>query len=114
MQWASAHIHLAEYHDHGGIHYHAVESHAHDFTGHYSDATESSQLTETLSTIELDNQCNAPSGHNKHPDLATIPNYFQQDTCLQSVRLEQPFTETLFYHSLDQSAANPRAPPYFS
>ena len=30
MQWAPAHIHLAEHHDHGGSHHqHEVEAHAH-------------------------------------------------------------------------------------
>lgn len=114
MQWASAHIHLAENHDHDEIHYHEAESHVHNFTGHHSDTIDSSHLADASSTIDLDNQCNVPSGQNKTPDLATIPDYFQQNPHLQSVRLERPFTDNLFYHPLDRSAANPRAPPYFS
>lgn len=114
MQWASAHIHLAENHVHDEIHQHEVESHTHHLTAQYSDTKGSSHLADTSSTIDLDNQCNVPSGPKKTPDLATIPPLFQQNTHVQTVKLELPFTENLFYHPLDRSAANPRAPPYSS
>lgn len=114
MQWASAHIHLAENHNHDEIHYHEAEGHTHNLTVHYSDAKDSSHLADASSTIDLDNQSNAPSGQNKTPDLATIPHCFQQYTHVQTVRLELPFTDNLSYHHLERSAANPRAPPYFS
>lgn len=114
MQWASAHIHLAEKHDHDEIHYHETDSHSYNLTYHYSETVSSSHLADASSTIELDNQYNAPSGKNKTPDLATISQCFQQLSYAQIARLELPFTDNISYGHIDQSAANPRAPPYFS
>jgi len=116
MQWVSVHIHLAESHTHDGIetHHHEVESHAHNLTLHYSDKIDSFHLADTSNTIDLDNQGNIPSGKNKAPDLIAIPYCSQQYTHVQTVRIEPPFTNKIFYHLIDQSTTNPRAPPYFS
>lgn len=114
MQGASAHVHLAENHNHDGIHHHEAESHAHNLTTHYSDTVDSSHLADASNTVDLDNQCNVPSGKSQSPDLIAIEYCSQQYTYVQTVRIEPPFTNNLFYHLFDRSTANPRAPPYFS
>lgn len=114
MQWASAHIHLAEKHDHDGIHYHAAEGHANNLTAHSSTAVDSSHFVDTSNTVDLDNQFNTPSGKNKVPDLAYFSPIFQQHSQVQDNRFKLPFTETLSYNQRYLSVANPRAPPHFS
>lgn len=114
MQWASVHIHLAESHTHDEIHYHELEGHAHNLTTPHSDTIEPFHLANDFNTIDLDNQLNPPPGKHNTPDQATVPSYFQQYTRVQTVRFERPLTDNLFYHRLERSVANPRAPPYFS
>jgi len=47
MQWSKNHIHLTEYHDHGGSqHHHTIGAHTHQ------------SLTQNDNVVELDNHCN--------------------------------------------------------
>jgi len=114
MQWASVHIHLAENHTHDEIHHYELEGHAHNLTLLHSDTIGAFHLVEDFSTIDLDNQINPSPGKHKTPDQATIPSYFQQYTRIQTARFEPSLTGNLFYHRLERSDANPRAPPHFS
>lgn len=60
-QWTTAHIHLAERHDHDGSHHqHDIQSHAHHSSGHHADTIDSSHVTGDHDAVELDHECSSP------------------------------------------------------
>lgn len=79
MQWSSAHIHLAENHEHDASHHHEVEVHSHQSI--YQDDNSSSATNEKYNhnnnIVEIEHQCNTKSG--KYLDenyIALTPDYF--------------------------------------
>ena len=66
LQWTSAHIHLAEQHDHDGTHHqHEIESHAHHQT---LSADSAHSIDDSGELVELDLDCNryATSKYDSH------------------------------------------------
>jgi len=114
MQTASAHIHLAEHHDHDEIHHHQAEGHSHYLVSHFSESDDLTHHADASNSVDLDSSFNAPSGKIKAPDLAISPSCFQQKIHIRTVRLELPFSVHHLYSHLHQSTSHPRAPPYFS
>lgn len=114
MQWASAHIHLAQKHSHYEANLTELDHHTHNLTTHYTAAANLSHLNDASATVDLDNQFNQTTGKNKTPNFALISGSLPLPTSKQTVRLAQSFSHSFFYQRLDPSAANPRAPPNFS
>lgn len=114
MQTTSAHIHLAEHHNHEGVHSHEVESHAHHLTSHYTETMELSHQVDASNTIDLNISFNAPSGHQQLPELAIVQAYFQPRILAKIVKVDPRLPVIFAYSYLDRSTDTPRAPPFLS
>lgn len=111
MQWAPAHIHLNEYHDHGSIHHqHQTETHTHKtIDEHVLDQISHANV------IVLDHECCFPKLEkqtNISTALVTKVVSVLQPLMLTSINFPAFSNSKLSY--FDLSVVNPRAPPIFS
>jgi hypothetical protein len=112
MQWASAHIHIAEQHDHGdGHHQHLSQTHAHHFSNHHADLIDAAQPIHHGQIVELDHDCHAPKGSGHNDSAAAIP-HSMQPLALPGIE-SVSFTLTTFapLNPPQRNIAQPRAPP---
>jgi len=115
MQWANAHIHLAEHHSHDGSHHqHFVEAHSHHLTSHH-DSIDSEHQLDHLSIIELDQLCGV-SAQKKLCDYTAFIIASEFEIYAYRSRINQilvPQTNTKLSY-LSQTAVRLRAPPAIS
>ena len=118
MQWSSAHIHLAEQHDHdGNPHQHKVAGHTHQSFTHddvFSDSIH--QLhQQQVNLVEIGYECNVQSWNNID-DQPIILSYINlQLNFTQHInRIESAGFDNSKRRYTDYSTINLRAPPEFS
>ena len=70
VQWTATHIHLAEHHDHGGVH-HQHNIHAHAASSHHADILDSIHAAGDYNVVELGNDCTS-SGWKKIGDQLAV------------------------------------------
>jgi len=118
MQWSTAHIHLAEHHDHDGSHHqHNIEAHSHQsFTqnDNYVDSTH--QINEQkVKVVELDNDCNIHNWNNLDDQPVTLTSVnLQLNIIHHSSNIESSEFSNSKHRYIDYSTINLRAPPKFS
>lgn len=118
MQWTTAHIHLAEHHDHDGSHHqHNLEAHLDHFVDDHVDIFDLSHQLGDANIIELVQVFGVANEKKlEKPDTSALIIYliYQPLLFVQSVLYEPPFVANIrlvhFYHS----ASRPRAPPHLS
>lgn len=118
MQWSTAHIHLAEHHDHDGSdHQHNIEAHAHQsFTQNDNFVDSTHQINEQkVKVVELDNDCNIHKWNNldDQPIALTLVT-FQLSFIAHSGSVKPSEFSNAKRRYIDYSTINLRAPPKFS
>lgn len=118
MQWAPAHIHLAEHHDHGGSHHqHEVEAHAHLSITQDDNPNSSTFQTDKhdINVVEIDHQCNTKSGSHLDDQFIASTSY---DFHLSFPPIKNSLESTKFNSSklryIDYTTIHGRAPPTVS
>ena len=118
MQWSTAHIHLAEHHDHdGGHHQHNIEAHSHQsFTQNDNYVDSTYQVNEQkVKVVELDNDCNIHSWNNLDDQLVIVTSVnLQLNIIHYSSNIESSEFSNSKHRYIDYSTINLRAPPKLS
>ncbi len=116
MQWATAHIHLAEHHDHDGSHHqHDVQAHAHQSISHHGDVIDVFHQSSDDNIVELDQESSVPCWKTLgdkvfvavlvYAPLLPIPQYSH----IKLSKADNPQQSYLSY-----ATHRPRAPPAYS
>ncbi|MCW8901504.1 MAG: hypothetical protein OQK75_04945 [Gammaproteobacteria bacterium] len=118
MQWSSAHIHLAEHHNHDGSHHqHNIEGHAHQSLTHNDHVPDSNHQVhkQDVKLVELGNDCNVQSWNNidDQPVVLTSVN-LQLNLTHHIISIESSGLSNSKRRYIDYSTISLRAPPKFS
>lgn len=117
MQWSSAHIHLAEHHDHDANHHHEVEVHAHHSISQNDNLSSSTHETQnhSVNVVEIDHQCNTKSGNyfDEHY-IALTSEYFHLHFIPLKSYIEATKLNSSNQQYIDYSTIYGRAPPKIS
>lgn len=115
MQWASAHIHLAEHHDHDGSHHqHEVEVHAHQSITQDDNSSISAHQIDNhnVNVVEIDHPCNTKSGnHFNDQCIALISDDFHLSYPPLRSSIEPAELNISKLRYIDYSTIYARAPP---
>ena len=118
MQWSTAHIHLAEHHNHDESHHqHTVEAHAHQSITPHNNSNDSThqESDHSVSVIELDHVCDRQSGDRlDNHTITSIPANFELILLPQQSSIKLPKVNTFKHRYIDYSTLQLRAPPKYS
>ena len=115
MQWTTAHIHLADHHDHDGSHHHNIEVHAHHSIDQHVSAIDLSHQSNNLSVVELDYEFNAQKVEKlEKPSTSVIPSTFPLLSFAISNITKLPADTNTKLSYLYRLTAKPRAPPAYT
>ena len=113
LQWSSAHIHLAEQHDHGDTHHqHEIEAHSHHQT---LSADSAHSIDDSDKLVELDLDCNryATSKYDSHYiAFSSVNNHLS--IYYPSGDNEPPVLQKSKLRYIDYSTIQFRGPPQIS
>jgi len=118
MQWSKSHIHLAEYHDHGGTqHLHTIGAHTHQSLTQNDNVSDPLQQTNVHDTnvVELDNHCNLHKWNSVDDQsiaLTSVTNQLNSITSLVNTETATFCNSKRRY--IDYSTLHLRAPPKLS
>jgi len=117
MQWSTAHIHLAEHHDHDGIdHQHQVKTHVHQSFSHNDSVDSNKQIfLQPINVVDLDHGCHVFRWNNidDQPVVLTSAS-LQLNIYPHTNSLESASLSSSKRRYLDYSTINLRAPPIFT
>jgi len=118
MQWSTAHIHLAEHHDHDGIdHQHQIKTHVHQSFSHNHDSIDSNKpvFLQSINVVELDQSYNVFRWNNiDDQPVVLISASLQLNIYPHINSLESASLSSSKRRYLDYSTINLRAPPIFT
>jgi len=118
MQWSTAHIHLAEHHDHDGIdHQHHIKTHVHQPFSHTDGSIDSSQqiFLQPINVVELDHGCNVFRWNNIDDQPVVLTSTSLQLNISPYINsIESAILSNSKRRYLDYSTINLRAPPIFT
>lgn len=118
MQWSTAHIHLAEHHDHDeSYHQHNIEAHSHQsFAQNDNHIDSTHQINEQkVKVVELDNDCNIHQWNNLDDQPVTLTSVsIQLNLIHHSGNIELLEFSNSKRRYIDYATINLRAPPNFS
>jgi len=115
MQFSSAHIHLAENHQHDGSqHAHKSRGHSHALSDHHEDAFDSSQSPADYRVVEISQESALQACNSDHGSELIFTLLFELFTPLQ-VAIRPGFSNTYNHQAswLSYSNVRLRAPPVF-
>ncbi len=113
VQWSSAHIHLAEQHNHDGSHHqHSSKSHLHSLGNHHSNSIDTSHSTDENYVVQLDLEYRLPKWNklDNQPDVLPQANHPLLPVP-QHTDIPRPKFSLSQYPWLSYSTVRLRAPP---
>lgn len=116
MQLTTAHIHLAQHHDHDNSHHqHNIEVHTHHSIDHQAEFINSSHHSHDTNVVELDHEFNGQKVEkSEKPSASFIALTFPQSSLISNISAKLPDVINTKFSYLNRATVSPRAPPIYS